>query len=126
MYTASSHRKGFRLFILIVVVCAFGTIALSSSAASPSTTVTITNNSSWEIRALYLSPADNDNWGDDQLNGSAIAPGASYSLNLSWDQSTVKLVAEDQDGCFISNVVDATSNSSWTISSSASRNCGSQ
>ena len=126
MYTASSHRRSFRLLILIAVVCATGSIALRSFAASPSTTVTITNNSSWEIRGLYLSPADSDNWGDDQLNGSVIAAGGSYSLNLSWSQSTVKLVAEDQDGCFISNVVDATSNSSWTISSSSSRNCGSQ
>ena len=123
MYTVISHRSV--RFVVLVTLCILGTFALRSQAAAPSATVTINNNSSWEIRALYLSPVDNDNWGDDQLNGSAIAPGSSYSLNLSWEQPTVKLIAEDADGCFISTTVDATSNSSWAISSSSSRNCGS-
>lgn len=124
MHTAISHRSSVRLMIFVAAICILGLTALRSEASAPSATVTINNNSSWEIRAIYLSAVDNDNWGDDQLSGSVIAPGGSYSLNLSWGQPTVKIVAEDNEGCFISTTADATSNSSWTISSGSARNCG--
>jgi len=39
------------------------------------TTVTITNRSDWEIHHLFLSPADTDEWGPDQLGEVVIAPG---------------------------------------------------
>ena len=86
--------------------------------------MTISNNSGWELRYIYLSPADNDNWGDDQLNGTIISPGTTRALNVSWEQPTVKLIAEDQDGCFMTTTVDAASNSEWTITNSSQRNCG--
>ena len=43
---------------------------------------------------------------------------------MSWDQSTVKLVAEDQDGCFLTTTVEATGNPVWTITSEVTRDCG--
>src|ERR1044072_9149280 len=53
--------------ILFVVLVAF--ICTASSLASALTlTITVNNNSSREIRHLYLSPANNDNWGPDQLD----------------------------------------------------------
>ena len=109
--------------ILLVVLVAFMCTA-SSLASAPPLTITVTNNSSREIRHLYLSPANNDNWGADQLNSSAISPGASRQLNVSWEQSTVKLVAEDQDGCFLTQTVEASGEASWTIDNNTSRNCG--
>ena len=75
---------------------------------------------------LYLSPADNNQWGTDQLNESAIAPGASRTLNVSWDQATVKIIAEDRDGCFLTTTADASSSIEWTITNSTAANCGSQ
>ena len=117
------RRTWIRSILLLTVVCAFGLLTTRSGAA-PTVTITIVNNSSWEIRHLYLSPANNDNWGPDQLNNSPISPGATRELNVSWNQSTVKLVGEDQDGCFLSTTVDATGSPTWTITSQASRNCG--
>jgi hypothetical protein len=122
-------NKGFRLLLAVVVLCTLGTITLLAGAtASPSaaatTSITIVNNSRWEIRHLYLSPADNDNWGADQLGEADIAPGQTFTLNVAWDQPTVKLVSEDADGCFLSNTVDATGNVVWTITNDASPNCG--
>src|SRR5262245_12540866 len=93
------RRTWIRSILLLTVVCAVG-LWTTRSGAAPTVTITIVNNSSWEIRHLYLSPANNDNWGPDQLNNSPISPGATRELNVSWDQSTVKLVGEDQDGCF--------------------------
>ena len=109
--------------ILFVVLVAFICTA-SSLASAPTLTITVNNNSSREIRHLYLSPANNDNWGPDQLNNSSINPGGSRQLNASWEQSTVKLVAEDQDGCFSSTTVAASGTPEWTIDNNTSRNCG--
>ena len=117
----ASFRTNFLLLVLVALICTVG--SLTSFASAP-VTITVVNNSNWEIRHLYLSPANSDNWGPDQLDNSPISPGVTRTLNVSWDQSTVKLVAEDQDGCFLSKTVDASGNPSWTIDSNATRNCG--
>lgn len=121
--TMPGRRTWIRWMLFLTVVCAFAMFTVRSGAA-PTLTITVVNNSSWEIRHLYLSPADSDNWGADQLNNSAISPGTQRQLNVSWEQSTVKLVAEDQDGCFLSTIVETSGSPSWTITSQSARNCG--
>jgi hypothetical protein len=115
----------FRLALTLAVLCTLGTSTLLSGATAPTTNITVVNNSSLEIRHLYLSPVDNDNWGPDQLNQSVIAPGQSVTINAAWDQSTVKVISEDQNGCFLYQTVDATSSASWTITGDAVPDCGS-
>jgi len=73
--------------ILFVVLVAFICTA-SSLASAPTLTITVNNNSSREIRHFYLSPANNDSWGPDQLDNSPIGAGVSRQLNVSWEQST--------------------------------------
>ena len=108
-----------RLTILGVVL--FAPIALSH-AGTTSTAVTIVNQSSREIRHFYLSPADNDEWGADQLSES-IGAGSTRTLNISWQQATVKLVAEDEDGCFMYQTSN-NENLTWTITNNTTRDCG--
>jgi len=107
------------------VLCSIGTLTQLTGATAPTATITVVNNSSWEIRHLYLSPVDNDNWGPDQLNQSVIAPGQSVTITAAWDQATVKVISEDQNGCFLYKTVEATSSASWTITSDAVPDCGS-
>lgn len=99
---------------------------LLSKAYAPSTAITIVNNSSHEIRHVYLSPPDQNNWGSDQLMNSVIAPnGGSVTLSsVSCGGSSIKVIAEDQDGCFIYQVVTCSENVTWTIASNATRDCG--
>jgi len=113
----------FRVLLLVAGLCTLAALTPRSSATG-SLTISIVNNGGVEVRHLYLSPADNDNWGPDQLNQTAISPGASRNLEVSWDQSTVKLVAEDQDGCFLNTTVAATGSPVWTITSNTARDCG--
>ena len=122
--TILSSRRSVRLALLVVLALSMGTMFLLHAAPAQSVTLTVVNNSNKEIRSLYLSPADNDNWGSDQLNDSAIAAGATRTLNISWDQSSVKLVGEDQDGCFLSTTMNVASSIEWTITSDAPLNCG--
>lgn len=113
----------FRVLMLVVGLCMLA-VLIPRSTATSALTISIVNNGGSEIRHFYLSPPDNDNWGPDQLNETAISPGATRNLEVSWDQSTVKLVAEDQDGCFLNTTVAATGSAVWTITSDTSRDCG--
>lgn len=117
-------RNGVRFLMLVAVLSLSAGVTLRSAASTPAVAVNLVNNSGWEIRALYLSPAYNDNWGPDQLNGAVINPGGTYTLSYSWNQPTVKIIAEDSDGCFLSTTVEATGNSDWTLTNSSPRNCG--
>jgi hypothetical protein len=123
--TILNAGNGLRLALAVVVLCSMATAFLIHAAPAQNVTLTVVNNSSREIRYLYLSPADNDNWGVDQLNESAIGAGDTRTLNITWDQAAIKLVGEDQDGCFLSATMNATSNIEWTITLATPLNCGS-
>jgi hypothetical protein len=116
-------KSSFRLAILFTVLCSLWALPPLSSAKSQANSVTITNNSGWEIHHVYFSPVDNDNWSADQLNGT-ISSGGSSTINISSDQSQIKIITEDADGCFLYNTVSSSGNSTWTITSAATPDCG--
>ncbi|HEV2915905.1 MAG TPA: hypothetical protein VGX92_21670 [Pyrinomonadaceae bacterium] len=118
-----NSRNVLRLATLVAVLVILGAAPLLSGAQTQ-TSVNIVNNSGWELRHLYISPVDNDNWGPDQLHEMVIAPGQSYTLNIACDQAQVKLISEDQDGCFLSTTVACTGNAAWTITNDMVPNCG--
>lgn len=130
---SQQRRKAvFGIAIFTTVLIAIAVTPLMSRAAkpeaagvSPTTTVTIVNNTSTEIRHVYLSATTDNNWGPDQLNSTVIAIGGSHTLNLSCGGAAdIKVVAEDEDGCFYYQVVSCSDNSSWTIDSNSVRDCG--
>ena len=114
-----------RVLMVVVVLCLLGAITPLSRAAAP-LTIRIVNNSGLEISRLYLAPANTDDWGADQLSGVAISPGVTRTINVSWDQSSIKLVGEDQEGCFITTTANASGELEWTITADSPRNCGHQ
>ena len=124
-------RKSSPLFTSLLVMSAFVSIMvcaplLSNAHVSPSTSVTIVNNSGREIRHVYFSPPDQNNWGSDQLGSSVISPnGGSVTLgNVSCSGATIKVIAEDQEGCFSYQVVSCSESASWTITNDTTRDCG--
>jgi hypothetical protein len=103
----------------------FACVPLFSNAHAAATAITIVNNSSREIRHVYLTATNQDNWGPDQLYGSRISSGASFTLeNVSCGSGDIKVVAEDQNGCFLYHVVVCGSNVTWTITNDAVPDCG--
>ena len=111
------------LVVLAAVVGVIGFSSLLSSAQPPTAAITIVNNSSREIRSVYLSP-DQTNWGSNQLGSSVIAAGGgSVTINANCTGS-VKVIAEDHEGCFFYTVVSCEGDSSWTISNDAVPDCG--
>lgn len=107
---------------VVTMVCG----PLLSRASAPATTITIVNNSNHEIRHVFLSAPDQNNWGPDQLGNSVIsANGGSVTLgNVSCGGATIKIIAEDQDGCFAYQVVSCSESASWTITNETARDCG--
>lgn len=114
------HRLALVFLMGIVLGC--GTIA--SRARTQPISINLTNNSGRAIVHLYLSPPDSDNWGPDLLADNAIASGSSFTISAECNQASVKVVAEDQDGCFVSSVVECSGSPTWTITSDAARDCG--
>jgi hypothetical protein len=123
-------RKSSTLFTSLLVLGIFVGMMVCgpmlSKAHVPATAITIVNNSSREIRHVYLSAPDQNNWGSDQLGNSVISPnGGSFTLsNVSCGNSTIKVIAEDQEGCFLYQVVTCSDNVSWTITNDTTRDCG--
>ncbi len=113
--------------ILIICVALFALAALSVARTPATTTsVNIVNNSSRAIRNVYLSHVNVDDWGDNQLGeNSTIAPGQSVNLaNVACDQGQVKVIGEDQDGCFVSTVTTCGNSATWTLTDDTARDCG--
>ena len=113
---SSPNGRTFQQFVIFAIAfCAFAALPLLSKANS-ATTITIVNNSSRQIRNLYLSHVNADDWGNNQLGNTVIGPGQTFTVqNLNWDQPQVKLIGEDQDGCFLTTVVNCGGSVTWTI-----------
>jgi hypothetical protein len=110
---------------LIILGVALFVLAALSSARTLTTSVNIVNNSSKEIRNVYLSHVNSDDWGFNQLGNATIPPGQSFTLgNVACDQQQVKVIAENQDGCFLSTVVACGDSATWTITNTTAADCG--
>jgi hypothetical protein len=123
------HSDGLRnprnLIIICVALIAFASLPLLSRARTFSTSVNIINNSGREIRNVYLSHVNADDWSADLLGEATIAAGQSQAVNnLACDGQQIKVIAEDSDGCFMSVVITCGESASWTITNDTARDCG--
>ena len=122
-----SHTTRFlcRLAVFCLVFCALTVLPLLSRA-QPSASINIVNNSNREVRHVYLSPVGSDTWSENQLGDSVIAPGHSYTVNNTAcdQQQQIKVIGEDQDGCFLSAVVACGTSATWTITNDTVADCG--
>lgn len=108
-----------------IVLSALAILVPFSEAHAPVMGITIVNNSAKEIRHVYLSAPDNDNWGPNQLGSSTIPPGGSHTLsNISCSGAGIKVIAENIDGCFHYRVVACSESATVTIASDAVPDCG--
>jgi hypothetical protein len=111
--------------VMMMILGMFASLPLLLHAHAAAMSITIANNSSREIRHVYLSAANGDNWGADQLNGSIPPGGGSVTLgNVSCSGAGVKVIAEDQNGCFLYQVVACNNDANWTITNDAVPDCG--
>jgi hypothetical protein len=125
MKNSDGLRNPRSVVIICVALIAFASLPLLTNARATSTSVNIINSSSRTIRNVYWSHVDADDWSADLLSEGTIAAGQSYNLsNIACDGQQVKIIAEDQDGCFASTVITCGQSSSWTITNDTARDCG--
>jgi hypothetical protein len=110
-----------------ITLCLLAAVTVTRAGRTPSTSgIAVKNSSTLEIRHLYLSPTTEENWGPDQLDGAVVAPNGSFTITgVSCGQGTIKVIAEDQNGCFFYKTVECSSDATWTIASDATPDCGS-
>lgn len=125
MKNSDGMRHPRRLIITCVVILVVVSMPMLSRARTNTASIRVVNNSNRVIRNLYLSHVDLDDWGADQLaDDASISSGQSFTIaNAACDQAQVKVIAEDQDGCFLSAVVDC-GDATWTITSQTAADCG--
>ncbi len=78
----------------------------STPAAAPAgdqmSNLAVHNKSKWAVHHLFLSPANENEWGQDQLGDNTIEPGATFTLkNIPCNTYDIKVVDEDGDECMV-------------------------
>lgn len=128
MQLVNNYKRTLLSILAITVVAGAAvsaTSVLSRSRGTTAISITVSNHSQREIRHVYLAAGDPNNWGSDQLNGSSIAPGGSETLtNVSCGGSSIRVIAEDQNGCFVYYNASCDGNQNWEINDSTAPDCG--
>jgi hypothetical protein len=113
------------LVMLMVTLCV--TPFRHAQGAPAFLSITVTNNATRPILHLYLSPADHDAWGPDLMSqNTSINTGQSFTItDVACSANEIKVVAEDQQGCFSYGVVScAQGTTTWTITNDTPVDCG--
>ncbi len=83
----------------------FALLLVTPVVAKGGATITVSNESRWEIHHLYLSSTDDQYWGPDQLGEDIIRPGHTFKLtDIPCNKYDVKVVDEDGDACVINSI----------------------
>src|ERR1044072_5564001 len=114
------RKRYWPTFFLVAVALLSATAFSRNARTATGINITVSNSSGKEIRQLYVAVGDPNNWGPDLLGGSSIASGGSYTLNnVSCSGTGVRVIAEDQNGCFYYNTVSCEGNVTWAITESS-------
>lgn len=100
---------------LLALSLTVGLLPLNVSAAN----VTFINQSAWDIYQIYVSPANEDHWGEDQLDAEVLEHGDSLILsNVPSGRWDVLIIDEDNDECIIKNTL-IEADDTWEITDEA-------
>jgi hypothetical protein len=89
----------------------------------PAYSLSIANESPYDIHQVFLSPTATGTWGADRLGDDMIGAGHRVTLsNIASGHYDVKFVDEDGDACVV-NDVNITSNTSWRLTTAILLRC---
>lgn len=111
-------RNYLLLALMVLLVLAQPVLARSSSKVS------VENDSDWVIEEFYMSPTDDDDWGDDLLGDDILEPGDIFTLtNISCDDWDILIVDEDGDECILEEIDLCGDRAVWDITNRELLNC---
>ena len=109
---------------LALALCAFAALPGHSSAQPQKAEFMIENKSDWDIYHLYLSSADDDEWGPDQLRDNVLESGTSFTLHdIPCDTYDIKVVDHDGDACVIKGVPMCKDHTHWDLTNKELLSC---
>ena len=113
-----------RLFPVFATITLAAAFTVSSATAQTSHTVTIENQSSYDIYHVYVSPVWSGQWGPDELGRNILSSGDRAELRHEYYRGSydLKLVDEDNDVCEVKNVA-LTGETNWVITDRWLLNC---
>lgn len=104
--------------VVLVAVSVVAVLAPMAQAAKKHAAVTILNESDWRLDQLFLSSADSDDWGPDQLGAAVLGKNESFKItDIPCDTYDVKLVDEDGDECVVESVNLCGNKETWRVTS---------
>lgn len=128
MKLAHTRKRNTRSVLLIIAMFSIalaGAAILTMAKSTPGINITVRNNSHREIHHIYLAAGNPDNWGPDQLHGSIVPPGGSYVISdVACSGSTIRVIAEDQNGCFVYYNASCDADQTWEITDAVTPDCG--
>lgn len=99
---------------VLLAACLCLLLALPAAAEN----VKVVNQSQWGIYHFFLSPADTDEWGPDQLREHVLEPNTAATLSdVPCNVYDVKLVDQDGDECIVAGVEVCSGNHEWVVTS---------
>lgn len=100
------------------------TLTLAAPALAGKSTVEVKNYSDWTIEEFYMSPTDNDDWGDDLLGREVLSPGDTFTLwNITCDDWDILVIDEDGDECVLEEVDLCGDDAHWKITNRELLSC---
>ncbi len=89
----------------VLLIGTSATFVASSSKKADVQVITIKNTTNFSVDEIYLSPTDNEEWGDDILDPDEIlVPGESIKVEVDCGTWDVKLIADDESECVVADI----------------------
>lgn len=109
---------------VFVAATLLATSVFSRAGGVSAAGITIRNNSQRDIRHIYLAIGNPDSWGPDQLNGATLSSGSTVVVTAACSGSSVRVIAEDQNGCFVYYNASCDADQTWEITAATQPDCG--
>jgi hypothetical protein len=84
---------------------------------------TLVNQTDWPIHGVYMSVAEEDQWGANLLKGKPLVKGATVKLDVDCDEMDVKLLDAKGRKCVSESMYLCARNSTWTVTPQEILNC---
>lgn len=124
MNLTHTHRRPLLVSAIVIVPLLVATV-LGAVRGRSTVDVTVKNDSQRSMQHLYFASGDTGKWSGDQLNGTVIPSGGSFVLrNLDCNGANVRIIAEDQNGCFVYDNVSCDADQTWDITDASTPDCG--
>lgn len=99
------QRPALLLVALTALVCSTASTHPQLANRTDKKTITVKNTTKFGIDHIYISPDEEDHWGNDLLGDDEILkPGASIEVEVDCGKWDVKLIAEDETECQVEDI----------------------